>query len=265
MSGQGVLQERGGLWCGRRWIFEKLPSTNRWALDNSKLLRNGDAVVARQQTAGRGRFDRIWQSPGTENLTVSFCIDVDPAKPPPSLLPAAAAVAVRNTLFKAGAPATLKWPNDVICCNRKIAGILAEQDSLHENRIILGIGININPAAPIEVENGRLPAVGLHQVDGGCRWGTEQLLSELVIHLELWLKAVQNDPHTLLEEWRKYDALAGRQLSITTAAGRINGSYAGIDGQGRLLLQEETGNISAHWAGDVSISGTIPAGTGLSQ
>lgn len=252
MREKGVLQERGGLWSGRRWVFESLPSTNRWALGNSKLLRHGDIVVARQQTAGRGRFDRIWQSPGDRNLTVSFCLDFS-SPTPPTLLPAAAAMATRSTLAKAGAPARLKWPNDVLCNDRKIAGILCEQDPSISGRVIVGIGINIIFATDIPVQSGHLPAISLQQITGENCWTPEKTQEKLIKEMEILIQALQQLQHKILNEWRRYDALDGKQLVLNTAAGDISGEYAGVDELGRLILKEQSGKHSHHWSGDVSI------------
>lgn len=242
---------QGGLWQGQRLIFEQLPSTNRWALENADKLRHGDVIWAKKQTAGRGRFDREWSSPG-KNLTASFCIDLQKNTEPCPLLTAAAALAVRSVAAATGAPAAVKWPNDVICGNGKLAGILAEQDDSKPDRIILGIGFNLSFSTPPQVAQGHLAPVSLEQASGkDCI--PELILSQLCVELEQRLPLTYRQTEKHFEEWRRYDCLTGQRITLHGLDQTICGDYAGINQSGQIGIIDEQGKVRYFWSGDVSV------------
>src|SRR5690606_34942605 len=113
--------------AGARW-FNSLPSTNAWLRDRivaGEALAPGAVVAARQQTAGRGRKERAWET-GHGNLACSlYVVSGRPAAELPTL-PMACALAVGQHLERLGIPAGLKWPNDVLVGTKKICGILSE-------------------------------------------------------------------------------------------------------------------------------------------
>lgn len=128
MEGNNVI-EGGGLWQGRLFCFEALPSTNTWAAQNAAQLRHGDIVTAARQTAGRGRFDRSWVMPTDSGIALTAVLrNVEPAEVRANL-GRAAALAVRACLAGFSVEAQVKWPNDVMARGRKICGILAEMIS----------------------------------------------------------------------------------------------------------------------------------------
>ncbi len=125
------------------WI-KTCPSTNRIALDRAADLAHGDAIFTRQQTAGRGQRDRVWQSPEGV-ITVSFVLhELSPAQL--SCLSFSAGLAIINTI-EALIPTLvnepkLKWPNDILIHDRKVAGILCERRSSLPQTAVIGIGLN---------------------------------------------------------------------------------------------------------------------------
>ena len=160
---------------------ETVSSTNSYLkeLAHNQMLEEGTVVVARNQTAGRGQRGNTWESEPKKNLTCSIILY-------PSFLPVqryfllseAIALGVKETLDAYTGEITLKWPNDVYCQERKIAGILIENE-LTGNSLdvsIAGIGININQERFLsDAPN----PVSLKQITGMAR-DTEALLKELV-------------------------------------------------------------------------------------
>jgi BirA family biotin operon repressor/biotin-[acetyl-CoA-carboxylase] ligase len=194
---------------------------------------HGTLVTAGAQTAGRGRQGRVWSAPPGHALLLSLVLrDAHP------LLPLAAAVAVADSV---GEEATIKWPNDVLLDGRKVAGILAEGRP-QEGWAILGIGVNV----AIRVED--LPAqlhdtaatLGLEPAD------VEPFLSALLASLE---RALALAPADLLDAWRARDALAGHE--VTWSGG--HGTAAGIDGEGRLVVELPDGGRTTLDAGEVHL------------
>ena len=130
------------------WIHETIDSTNAEAL---RLIARGESapflVLAEQQTAGRGRRGRQWVSPFAENLYYSLVLRVEGGMRQLEGLSLVVGLAVMRTLQVFGLDAAgLKWPNDVLVGERKIAGILLELvgDPADVCHVVLGIGINVN-------------------------------------------------------------------------------------------------------------------------
>lgn len=197
---------------------------------------HGTLVTAAEQHAGRGRQGRRWSAPAGRALLASLVL-----RDPPSLLPLAAAVAVAEV---AGDAATIKWPNDVLLDGRKVAGILVEGRP-QERWAVLGIGINValRPEdLPVDL---RASAGSLGLAPGDV----EPVLARLLAALERWLPA---SGAQVLEAWRARDALAGRAVTWTGGTGRA----AGIDGDGRLVVELPGGGRTALDAGEVHLSPT---------
>ena len=195
---------------------------------------HGTLVTAAAQSAGRGRQGRQWSAPPGTALLMSLVLrDAHP------LLPLAAAVAVAETV---GDQARIKWPNDVQLGGRKVAGILAEGRP-QEGWAVLGIGVNV----AIRVED--LPAE-LHATAatlGRDPADVEPLLADLLAALERTLALA---PADVLDAWRARDALTGREISWS--GGR--GTAAGIDGEGRLVVELADGGRTALDAGEVHLA-----------
>ena len=127
-------------------VFDELDSTNRTAKELAAAgAEEGTIVIARTQTHGRGRFDRVWQSPeGGVYLSMILRPTVPAEKT--SLLPFVAALALSTTLESYGVHAAIKWPNDVRVNGKKIAGILLESEVKGQtvNYVVIGVGVNLN-------------------------------------------------------------------------------------------------------------------------
>jgi BirA family biotin operon repressor/biotin-[acetyl-CoA-carboxylase] ligase len=134
-----------------RW-FSTIDSTNRYAAD---ATRDGDAnglvVVADEQEAGRGRLGRRWDAPAGASLLASVVVRLDDAREHlPLVTPAAALAAADAVHALAGVEARLKWPNDLVVDDRKLAGVLAEVGQ--GATVVVGIGLNVAwPTFPKEL------------------------------------------------------------------------------------------------------------------
>jgi BirA family biotin operon repressor/biotin-[acetyl-CoA-carboxylase] ligase len=206
--------------------------------DRARALAHGGAphgtlVTADEQHAGRGRQGRTWSAPPRRALLLSLVL-----RDPPALLPLAAALAVAEI---AGREAQIKWPNDVLVQRRKVAGILAESRP-HEGWAVLGIGVNV--ALRIDELPSELHAtagtLGLTPAD------LEPTLERLLGALE---RALALDSVALLEAYRARDALRGQE--VAWAGGR--GTAAGVDGEGRLVVELADGGRTALSAGEVHL------------
>lgn len=193
---------------------------------------HGTLVTAAEQTSGRGRQGRIWDAPPGRALLCSVVI-----RDPPPLLPLAAGVAVA---VLAGPEALVKWPNDVLLRGHKLAGILVEGRP-QEHWAVLGIGLNValgESDFPPELR-GRAATLELEPD------AIEPILGRLLTLIGRWLDA---SPEAVLEAVRARDALLDQPLRWAQGGGR----GAGIDGEGRLLVQTETG-LRALGAGEIHL------------
>ena len=245
--------DNGGLWGGRLHLFDSLPSTNRWAMDNLPACRHGDVISAAAQTAGRGRFARTWLSPGNRGLALSTVLRPPALKS--ELIPATgfvAALALRETLAAFEIEAMLKWPNDVVTGDRKISGILAELDAATET-VVLGIGLNVN------VTGDDLRGAGLEGtatsmlISRNRKFVVEDVRARLIPCLQAWFDRITREGFArVTDEWARHDWLAGHAVEIQATQGAVRGVYAGMDAAGALCLFDSAGARHVFPTGDVA-------------
>jgi len=205
-----------------RLHLRRVDSTNRRARELAGGgAPHGTLVTAREQSAGRGRQGRTWSAPAGRGLLLSLVL-----RRWTPLLPLAAAVAVAE---ESGPAAQIKWPNDVLADERKVAGILVEGRP-QEGWMVLGIGLNV-AVAPHELAPELQAIAGTLGRDPG---EVEPTLERLIAGLERRLAAA--DP-AVLEAFRARDALAGRTVSWAGGTGEA----AGIDEAGRLIVRTADG------------------------
>lgn len=227
-------------------------------------LHHGEVVFTRQQTAGRGQHGRTWYAPPGV-LTASFVLDRLHSSQLPGLsLTAGLAViyAVQDLLPNLSSKLWLKWSNDVLIEERKLAGILCEAASRGSHtRVVVGIGLNrcadFTQAGldPDLVNN----AVSLYQVSESVP--EELALLERLRHYLLQVSDVcQRDGiAALIPQLRDRDFLYSRPVTIELAGEQISGQAIGIDTCGRLLVQlqaEVKALVSGRvvWWGDKRVS-----------
>lgn len=203
----------------------------------------GTAVFARQQTAGRGRQGRVWQSP-PGNVSLSLLL-----RPPPQLAPVTgqlafvAGLAVGETIGSFGCSWQLKWPNDVLVAGRKISGILLESEP---GWVVAGMGINVRHAPPVTEK----PVTSLLQegMDVQPETVIERLLPRFAHWYQLW---IESGFSPVREEWLKYAYNLRQPVKVALANGNVaEGVFDNLDADGALLLGAN-GRTTRILAGDV--------------
>lgn len=149
--------------------FKTIYSTNTWALQNYALFDKEalTIVAADEQSAGRGRLQRTWESPPDLNLYITFCLFVPQDMINIANMPQVLALSCAEMLESLGLSPTLKWPNDILCSNKKMGGIHTETKFVEDLKFVaMGLGLNINmpeimlkkiskPATSILIETGK--------------------------------------------------------------------------------------------------------------
>ena len=224
-------------------------------------------LVARRQTAGRGRAGRAWQS-GSGSLMFSRAWCFRQTLTALVGLPLAVGVTVAEVLAARGVDVALKWPNDVLLHGRKLAGILIETTSaaslLHQDAwAVIGIGINIAEEGESHAEAGAgLAAAVAAGPAGGSTAGIAVLpATDRTLLMAQLLDALAATLGTFAEigfapwiaRWNARHAHAGKMVDLVDGAQAVqSGRAVGVDSLGRLLLETPGGTI-AIMAGDVSL------------
>jgi len=236
-------------------VHQVLGSTNRHALEDG---REGLVVLALEQTEGRGRHGNSWSSPpGGVYLSYIPTRELLPSRLTDLSLIASLAVVdvVEATLEGAGveAPrALLKWPNDVLVSDGKVAGILVQ--SRDPSLVVVGVGLNVN--ASVEIVEDRTPdewpigPLSLHQV-AGHPLDLAKVAVDLMEALCLRLDTGLDD--AALEEYRSRCHTLGKVVAFTKGGVRSLGTAVDIDPEGGgLLVRMEGGQVRHVTSGEVS-------------
>lgn len=236
---------------------DRLGSTNERARELAADGADATAVVADEQTGGRGRLDREWAAPsGGVSVSVLSRPDVPTARAP--LFTLAAAVATTDACREAGVDARIKWPNDVLVCGaeneagdstgrggRKLAGILTEMEG-EADRIgwlVVGIGVNAN------VDPAALP-------DGATSLSAERgdpvdrrRFTATLLERYAELTATPTALDRVLSAWRERAVTLGRRVRVDTADGTVEGTAVDVADPGALVVDTDDGRQRVH-AGD---------------
>ncbi len=230
-------------------VFPVLDSTNRWALQEGRC---GDVCLAEQQSAGRGRRGRQWESPAGVNLYLSlrWCFASVPENLP--VLSLVTGLAVAEALEDCAISGHgLKWPNDVYYAGRKLGGILLESVGSLE-QIVLGIGLNVNMLAEAGAGIDQ-PWISLREIDGkpvNRNLLVAAILKRLIVRLVSFpgLDRVQFG-----QEWQRWDVLDQCPVRVLSGSCVSEGIACGVDSQGQLQLKLGDGSIRAFSSADVSV------------
>ena len=234
--------------------FDEVESTNDEAhrLAEAGAL-HGEVVVADFQTRGRGRRGRSWVAPRGKALTFSVVLRpaIAPARAPEITIAAAVAAAEAAREMGAGS-ARIKWPNDVECKGRKIAGLLtelrAEPDRVRH--AVLGVGVNVSLQMHDFPEELRPVATSL-LLESGERQPRPLVCARLLEHVEEWLSLHETEGFgPVADRWRELSSTLGRRVRIT-GADPIEGDAVDLAEDGALLVRAAGGALVRVLAGDV--------------
>lgn len=253
-----ILSELDTSWFCKRYVYyDQIDSTNTEAM---KLAMNdapeGTVVVAEAQTAGRGRLGRSWMSLPKKGLYFSFVLrpEIDPRQA--AQLTLLSALVLRGTLQKLySLPIMVKWPNDLVIGERKLAGILAESHMEPQRLrfVVIGIGINVfynekdfvgefrYPPTSLSIELGS--DVIIRRQDILCGFSREFEKS-----YELFLSSGWEP---WMNRLREASMLLGRFLTVNTGIEEVSGTAVDFSHGGGIILRTPSGELREIWIGDV--------------
>ncbi len=233
-------------------VFKNLDSTNLTAKDLARDgAEEGTVILAQKQRKGRGRFDRIWQSPkGGVYVSLILRPHINPEKV--SLLPIGAALVVAKTIESYGLHPTIKWPNDVRVNGKKIAGILLESEIKGDtlNYVIVGIGVNVNIDSRLLSADIRLRSTSLKS-EIGTTVEFFDFLRRFFREFDAFYHRFKKEQYDeIIEEWKSYSDTLGKVIRIQTSLASIQGTAFDVDQSGFLLLRTEKEGIKKILSGD---------------
>ena len=219
------------------FIHESLDSTNAEALrEISGGAQAPFVILAEQQSAGRGRRGRKWISPFAENIYYSLVLRIDGGMRQLEGLSLIVGLAVLSSLREFGSrDAGLKWPNDVLVGNKKIAGILLELvgDPADVCHVVIGIGINVNMMVASDVDQSWTSL----RLEAGQAINRNELIVALGRNLQGYLIRHEAEGFAAIQaEWESNHLWQGREVTLIAGTHTVDGVVAGVDQQGALRL-----------------------------
>jgi len=238
-------------------VFQTIDSTNTYARELAeKNSVSGLVILAEQQTGGRGRRGKSWVSPFAANIYLSIVWDFEQGAEALEGLSLAVGVAVRRALIAHGVQGVkLKWPNDIYVEQKKLGGILLEMigDPAGHCSVVIGVGLNVSmpvsQASAIDQDwtdvatelQDKLPA-------------RNKLAAELISEILPLLSTFQEQGFAAYcDEWQAADAFYGQTAVISTPKQSIAGIVKGVDINGALRLELDSGNIESFIGGELSL------------
>jgi BirA family biotin operon repressor/biotin-[acetyl-CoA-carboxylase] ligase len=253
LSADAITAGLEARFIGQRVLYyPRLTSTMEAARREAKRgAPEGTAVIAGEQTAGRGRLGRVWLTP-RGNIALSLVLYPRLVELP-SLIMLASLAVVHSLKAVTGLKSQVKWPNDVQVNGRKVCGILIETDVRQDkvNYAVIGIGMNVNLRLgdfPPEIQS---LATSLSQ-ELGREIPRLSVIRSLLVEIEklyLTLRA----GGSLYEEWRDNLVTLGQRVRVKSAEDMYEGVAESVDRDGSLLLRGAHGQLTRIIAGDVTL------------
>jgi len=248
-----------GMFPGGVHLFDTVDSTNSWSLAEIKRGRELPFVcIADHQSKGRGRRGRHWLSPPGANIYMSLAWHFELPPDTLGLLSLAQGVAVIKTLNRIGiSDAWLKWPNDVLITDDKIAGVLIETSGLgtHSCNAVIGIGLNYHMPENIAADS------DIHWTDvahsgSDVLADRNALLAVLLNEVVNTCRQYQQESTAIFTDIRdELDALTGREVNVHTEKGdQLTAKVLGINHRGELRVLVD-GHEHIFNSADVSLTG----------
>ena len=230
--------------------FGTLGSTNTEALERARGgAPEGLCIVARRQTAGRGRYGRTWVSEKDAGLYFSIILRPKIETQFLPLITLMSGVAVHDMLAEYGVKPDIKWVNDILVDEKKIAGILAETAETRDGiAVVVGVGVNLTEGNfPADLAN---TAASIESTTG-LTVSPDEAAATLAKYLSHFYPLV-TEPASVIDKWRTRSTyFSGKPVRVTTGTETITGTTDGLEPNGALRLKREDGTVTVLQTGDV--------------
>jgi BirA family biotin operon repressor/biotin-[acetyl-CoA-carboxylase] ligase len=238
------------------YAFWSVGSTNEFAYRRaSQGEKEGILVIAEEQTKGKGRKSRQWDSPFNKGLWFSLILRPELSAAMAGIVPYLAGVSVAEAVENfLGLKPDVKWPNDLLLNGRKFCGILSEVEFENGqiNFIILGIGINVNHKKDEFPEEFRAQATSL-RIESDLRIDRADFLAEVLLQLEKnYSYMKQNGFEDIINKWKKRCTQFGKEIIVVQDDDKYQGVFEELDDKGCLLLRTKDGKLKKIVAGDIA-------------
>ena len=238
-------------------VLDSVDSTNDYLKKlGNEGCENGTVVVAREQTKGKGRLGRTWQSKKDDGIAFSVLLRPNVAPSEVSAITPLAGLAVCKAIREyTKLDCVIKWPNDIIVGRKKLVGILTEMSAEFDavEYVITGIGINVDHTSfPEEIA---FKATSL-LLETGRHVDKNEFLACVVEHIEN--EFVKNNLEltpTALAEYIDLCATVGRSVTFQRGTRRISGMAVGVSEHGELKVMMSDGTICLVNSGEVTVQG----------
>lgn len=256
MSSQNINHELKTKFIGKNIIhFETIDSTNTYSKSIAMKEPEGTVVISEEQTKGRGRLGRIWDSKAHEGIWMSIILKPDILPYKSTFLTIIAGASIAKALNDLGIKVGIKWPNDIILNGKKLCGILTELSAEIEriNYIVLGIGMNVkNKDFPSDIEN---IATSLYKE--GYEISRVDIVRYILCELEKnYIRyIVDGDKKSIIDIYKKYSVVLNKNIYIIKNEEKELVNCIDINLDGNLIVKRSDGSIDEIISGEVSVRG----------
>jgi len=243
-------------------VFAEIESTNSYLMQMTGPAPGMISIAATSnQTAGRGRHGKTWQSPPGSGLCLSaaYTFAVQPDNLPAlTLVLGLGAVDALEELGATGIK--IKWPNDLVAHDGKLGGILTEvqQGSGDVVTIIAGVGVNVDLEDKLDLDGASDWAQGVIDLKRICDVtpGHEEVAGKIATHLlQAFVDFEQLGFGAVAAQWVHYDWLLGREITVDTAGQPLSGIGAGVADDGALLVDTAESGVQRVNSGSITVTG----------
>lgn len=235
--------------------LETIDSTNSYGKKRALQELDGTVIISEEQTKGRGRIGRQWHSKSREGIWMSIILkpNIMPEKAPFLTLIAGASIA--KALDDLGIDVSIKWPNDIILNNKKVAGILTELSAELDriNYIVLGIGINVKTMKFSQ----EISDIATSLFKEGHKISRVDIVRKILEEFEILYKEYinYNLKDEVLKICKKHSAIIGKDIYIIKNEEKELVKCLDINQEGNLVVQTNKNEIEEIMSGEVSIRG----------
>ncbi|HLD35206.1 MAG TPA: biotin--[acetyl-CoA-carboxylase] ligase [Planctomycetota bacterium] len=241
---------------GRKVLcHKKVTSTNDlgW-LEISRGAEGGTVILAEEQLKGRGRFGRDWFSPARKGIWLSVVLYPSRFPEETFILMSIGAIAVADLLKnKFNLPASIRWPNDVIINNKKIAGIIVESRYINKspNATVMGIGLNIDiPESEIPADLKDITTSLTRESEQTSDIKIELITIDLICLLDKWYhRMINQELKTIQDAWRNFSGVLNKPVSVKIKDRLLKGTIVDLDPCKGFALLEPDGQTN-WWRGE---------------